>query len=51
MERDIQILEHKIAECDRLLVNFDRYNIAQRKIDKITAKKNAYQVQLDELLS
>lgn len=49
MDRQIEILEHKIAECDRLIVNYLYYNLSAKKVDKLQAKRDKYQTQLDEL--
>ena len=46
--RDIEILNHKIAELNTLIANLSFYGIAQRKIDKATAKRDRYQAQLDQ---
>lgn len=47
MERDIKILEHKIDKCNELIANLEYYGLAQRKIDKVTTKRDKYQTQLD----
>jgi len=48
-ERDIQILEHKIAEIETKITNFKKYNISQKKIDNLMIKKLKYETQLEEL--
>jgi len=50
-EKVIEILEYKIAEIDRLLSNFSKYNISEKKSDMLLAKKNKYQQQLSDLQS
>ena len=49
MERDIEILEYRIAECNRLEANYIFYGLSQTKINKLIAKRDGYQAQLDEL--
>lgn len=48
-ERDIQILEHKIAELDNKIINFEKYKISEKKIDDLKMRKLKYQTQLEEL--
>jgi hypothetical protein len=48
-EKDIQILEHKISEINRLLLNFDKYNINEKKKEALELKKLKYEDQLIEI--
>jgi hypothetical protein len=48
-ERDIEILEHKIAEIDVKIANFEKYNISQKKIEALEIKKLQYEDQLAEI--
>ena len=38
-ERDIEILEHKIAEYEKKIANFKKYGISQKKIDSLELLK------------
>lgn len=49
MNRNREILEHKINQCNELIANLIFHNLSQKKIDKITVKRDRYQQQLDEL--
>lgn len=48
-ERDIQILEHKIAELEVKIANFEKYNISDKKREALELKKLQYEDQLAEL--
>jgi hypothetical protein len=50
-ERDIEILEHKIAVIDTKIANFEKYNISNKKIDNLRILKLKYEDQLEELQS
>lgn len=45
-ERDIQILEFKIAELEDKIYTYQDYDISQKKIDKLTTRKTKYENQL-----
>ena len=48
-ERDIQILEHKIAEITTKIANFEKYDISDKKIQALELKKLQYEDQLAEI--
>lgn len=48
-ERDIQILEHKIAELTVKIANFQKYDISDKKRVDLEMKKLKYETQLEEL--
>jgi len=47
--RDIQILEHKIAQLETKIANFQKYDISDKKIDDLEIKKLMYEDQLAEI--
>lgn len=48
-ERNIQILEHNISQLNTKIANFEEHNISEVKRDRLIAKRDRYQQQLDEL--
>lgn len=48
-ERDIEILEYKIAELEIKITNFEKYNISVKKKQDLELKKLKYEDQLAEL--
>ena len=50
-ERDIEILEYKIAELDDKIANFIRYNIDEKKKEALELKKLQYEDQLAEIVN
>lgn len=48
-ERDIGILEHKIADLDIKIANFRKYNISEKKIENLEILKLKYEDQLAEI--
>lgn len=48
-ERDIQILEFKIAEIVDKIYAFEDNDISQRKIDKLETMKTKYEQQLADI--
>jgi hypothetical protein len=48
-ERDIQILEYKIAELETKIANFEKFNISEKKKDDLELRKLKYQTQLEEI--
>jgi hypothetical protein len=48
-ERDIEILEHKIAELEIKIANFEKYNIDEKKKQNLEILKLKYEDQLAEL--
>jgi hypothetical protein len=48
-ERDIQILEHKIAEIEQKITNFEKFNISEKKIEALEIMKLRYEDQLYEI--
>ena len=45
-ERDIEILEFKIAQLEDLIFEYNDHNISVKKTDALTAKKERYEAQL-----
>ena len=50
-ERDIQILEHKIAELEVKIANFNKYGISDNKIKNLELLKLKYEDQLLDFLN
>jgi hypothetical protein len=50
-ERDIEILEWNIAECDKLLIQYATHKIDEVKTAKLLEKKAMYETQLKALKS
>lgn len=48
-ERDIQILEHKIAELEIKIANFEKYGISDKKKQNLELLKLKYEDQLAEI--
>jgi len=48
-ERDIEILEHKIADLETKIANFKKYNISDKKIENLEILKLKYEDQLAEI--
>lgn len=48
-ERDIEILEYKIAEIDKKLAEFDEHNISDKKKQNLEILKLKYEDQLAEI--
>jgi len=48
-ERDIQILEHKIANLELKINNFVKYGITEKKIENLEILKLKYETELQEL--
>jgi hypothetical protein len=48
-ERDIEILEHKIADLDVKIANFEKNNILDKKIENLKMVKLQYEDKLSEL--
>jgi hypothetical protein len=48
-DRDIQILEHKIAELEIKIANFVKFDISDKKIDNLRILKLKYETQLEEI--
>ena len=44
--REIEILEYKISECDRILNNWMSFKISEKKIKKMENKKARYEDEL-----
>jgi len=45
-ERDIEILEFKIAKLEDLIFEYNDHNISQKKTDALIARKERYEGQL-----
>lgn len=50
-EKDIDILDYKIAQEEALIANWEKYGIAQNKIDKLKAKKDKHKNKKTEIES
>lgn len=48
-ERDIEILEHKIAELEKKIIVYNDNNISEKKIVKLEILKLKYEDQLVEI--
>jgi hypothetical protein len=48
-ERDIEILEHKIAELDTKIANFVKYGISDKKTENLRILKLKYETELEEI--
>jgi hypothetical protein len=48
-ERDIQILEYKIADLETKIDNFIANKISQKKIDRLEMLKLKYEQQLEDI--
>ena len=48
-ERDIEILEYKIAELTEKIKTFKAQKISERKVERLEALKLKYEVQLGNL--
>jgi hypothetical protein len=48
-ERDIQILEHKIAELEQKILKFQEFGISAKKTEKLEILKLKYEDQLAEI--
>lgn len=49
-ERNIQILEHKIAELEKKIIKFDERGISDKKIERLRILKLKYENELEEIL-
>jgi len=50
-ERDIEILEHKIAELEEKILKFQTFGISNKKIEKLEILKLMYEDQLEEIVN
>jgi len=50
-ERDIEILEFKIAKLEDLIFEFNDHNISQKKTEALEARKLRYETQLAAILA
>jgi len=48
-ERDIQILERKIADLEQKIINFEKYGISDKKKQNLEILKLKYEDQLIEI--
>jgi hypothetical protein len=48
-ERDIQILEHKIADLDEKIIKYNEFGISNKKIERLELMKLKYEDQLAEI--
>jgi hypothetical protein len=50
-ERDIQILEHKIAVLEEKIANYVKYGISDKKTENLRILKLKYETQLEEIMA
>jgi hypothetical protein len=50
-ERDIQILEHKIADLEQKIINFEKFGISDKKKQNLEILKLKYEDQLTEIIT
>lgn len=50
-DRDVQILEYKIAELDRKIKEFENHNISDKKTENLRILKLKYETELEEILA
>ena len=50
-DRDIEILEHKIAVLETKIANFEKFDISDKKIENLRILKLKYETQLEEILA
>ena len=48
-DRDIEILEHKIAELETKIANFTKYGISDKKTENLRILKLKYETELQEI--
>ena len=48
-DRDIQILEHNIAELEAKIANFEKYGISDKKTENLRILKLKYETELEEI--
>ena len=48
-EKDIENLQHKIADIETRIANHEKYNIADKKIESLKILKLKYEDELAEL--
>jgi hypothetical protein len=49
-DRDVQILEHKIADLETKIANYEKFHISDKKTENLRMLKLKYETQLEELL-
>lgn len=50
-DRDVQILEHKIAKLEVKIANFEKFNISDKKTENLRILKLKYETELEEILA
>lgn len=48
-EKDVRVLEHKIATLGEKIANFEKNNISEKKKNDLKMKKLKYETQLEEI--
>ena len=48
-DRDVEILEYKIAKLEEKIANFQRFDISEKKIENLRVLKLKYESQLEEI--
>mgnify|MGYP001470652650 CR=1 FL=1 len=50
-DKEVQILEYKIAELKKKIANFELHKISEKKIESLRLLKLKYETQLEEILA
>ncbi len=50
-DRNVQILEHKIAELDKKIANFEKFHIDKKKTENLRILKLKYETDLEEIMA
>ena len=50
-ERDVQIIEHKIAELEKKIMNYKKLKMSDKKIENLEFMKLKYEDELMELVN
>jgi hypothetical protein len=48
-DRTVQVLEHRIAELDKKIANFQKYHIDEKKTENLKILKLKYETELEEI--
>jgi hypothetical protein len=48
-DRNVQILEHKIAELEEKISNYKKFKISDKKTENLRILKLKYETQLEEI--
>lgn len=50
-DRDVEILEHKIAKLEEKIANFQKFDISEKKTENLRILKLKYESQLEEIMN